>query len=86
MGQLHNLAGQTFGYLTVTSRAPAPEHVKGRLSYWNVVCRCGRTAVLRSDALRDASKRLCGECKIEYQLSAIFNVVRRGEQDKRSTG
>jgi hypothetical protein len=81
MGQLRNLGGLQFGFLIVTSRTASTEH-KHRLSYWNCVCRCGRTLVVRSDALTGGTKRSCRECVIEYKLKAIFTEIRRGERDR----
>lgn len=79
MGVLTNLAGAQFGFLTVTSRATMPLDVSHRLSFWNVACRCGRRLVIRSDALRNNSKRSCGECKTEYNWRVVVNTIYDGK-------
>ena len=72
--KLTNLAGLQFGYLLVTSRVQETDAVH-RLSSWNCVCTCGTRLVVRSDALRNGTKRSCGACKHQYQLRAIFSEI-----------
>ena len=78
MGQLKNLVGQQFGYLTVKART---ESDAGRLSKWACLCRCGREIVVRADGLTGGTRRSCGECVSECGLRAIFSEVARGERD-----
>jgi hypothetical protein len=56
---LLDLTGENFGFLTVIERAPRPEGVDHRLSFWKVRCRCGAEVVCRSDALRGCTRRKC---------------------------
>jgi len=76
MGMLVDLTDRRFGWLVVVSRATPTEHLH-RLAHWTCRCRCGRTLVVRSDALRDGTKRSCGECAIEYRLRAVFQIIDR---------
>lgn len=61
------MVGKAFGRLIVLSKADKV----GRSSnaYWNTVCICGNTSVVRGDSMRDGSIKSCGCLKKE---SAMF--------------
>jgi hypothetical protein len=72
-------AGEKFGYLTVIARARETElEHSHRLSRFRCRCKCGTTITVRSDALRDGSRRCCDDCKTEYRLRGIFTVATIG--------
>lgn len=50
------LAGRRFTYLTVQSFA----YVKNKKSYWNCVCKCGNSLVVRGTRLTSETTRSCG--------------------------
>ncbi len=62
---LIDLAGQTFGRLTVTGRAAA----KGRKAQWTVVCTCGTVKTVSGSHLRCGRTVSCG-CKRREQMAA----------------
>jgi hypothetical protein len=53
-----DLAGQTFGALTVTTKAGSD---KSTHMNWNAVCTCGRKTVVRGAHLRRGQTRSCGK-------------------------
>jgi len=77
-GRLHDLSGEIFGFLHVDCRAEQPTGTKGRLSFWNCSCRCGRTGIIvRSDDLRSGRRRKCSPtCPyVLNRLQAVFPVM-----------
>ena len=56
--RLEDLQGQ-FGWLTVIERAPQPEGIEHRLSFFKCRCRCGAEVIVRSDSLRGGTRRKC---------------------------
>jgi hypothetical protein len=67
-----DLTGAVFGFLTVTSRAEIK--TTHRLASWNVICKCGRRLVCRSDELRSGAKTSCPERKLEYRKHKVLSV------------
>lgn len=59
-----NLTGKTFGYLKVISYS----HKQGKRSYFNCLCVCGNTLVVRSDGLKSGHTKSCG-CYHEEKVS-----------------
>src|ERR1017187_9592288 len=63
MSKLIDLAGKTFGMLTVMSRAESRRKKKetkhGERAYWLCKCECGNEKVIESYSLRTSS-RSCG--------------------------
>lgn len=57
MSSLKDLTGQTFGRLTVTSRA---ENTARGLARWNCVCSCGKHIIARGPDLRRGATLSCG--------------------------
>lgn len=56
-----NLSGQTFGYLTVESRAPNKCTPKGaKCTMWNCVCICGKQFEVHACALKSGNTTSCG--------------------------
>lgn len=55
MSRVIDLAGQTYGRLTVLSRSPR----SGR-AYWNCICECGGSASVLGKSLRRGDTRSCG--------------------------
>lgn len=67
--------GQQFGWLTVIERAPRPEGIEHRLSFFKCRCRCGAEVVVRSDALRMATRRKCSaECSHHEEKIRIIRT------------
>ena len=56
MGKFIDLTGKTFGRLTVISRGKS----KGRNSYWNCICDCGRETLVRADTMKEGNTKSCG--------------------------
>lgn len=54
-----NLAGDTFGRLTVIGPAPRPSHGK-RDAVWLCRCSCGNEKAIKSSALRSGDTKSCG--------------------------
>lgn len=55
-----DLTDQRFGRLLVISRAPSPISDKRPCAYWNVVCDCGKTKIVKSASLRNGLTKSCG--------------------------
>lgn len=55
--RLIDLTGQTFGNLTVVSRA---SNVNGKRTMWNCVCSCGNQKIVCATHLRSGKTRSCG--------------------------
>lgn len=58
-----DLAGQTFGRLTVQGRVGVDSH--GRNSIWLCRCECGTEVRARADHLRSGRMRSCGCLRVE---------------------
>jgi len=56
-----NLTGKVFERLTVVSFS----HSTGQKSYWNCVCKCGKTKTVRTDNLQRGITRSCGCLHLE---------------------
>lgn len=54
-----DLAGQTFGDLTVIARAPVPR-LQPRKAFWRCRCICGRETVVIAHALHSGNTQSCG--------------------------
>jgi hypothetical protein len=52
-----HLVGQTFGFLTVTSRA---ENTLQGAAKWHCLCECGEKTIVRANHLKDGNTRSCG--------------------------
>jgi hypothetical protein len=81
MGMLLDLRDQTFGWLTVIDRAPKPEGIKARVSWWICKCRCGAEVTVRRDTLENGKRRKCGaSCSyVDPRIRLVFTVTdRRG--------
>jgi hypothetical protein len=65
MAPLVDLAGRTFGFLTVKSR---DENAKCRNVYWLCHCTCGASKSIRGASLRDGLTTSCG-CRCELPIS-----------------
>lgn len=55
--KVHDLTGQTFGKLTVLSRA---DNNKKNRAMWKCVCECGRTSIVSGSNLLCGTTRSCG--------------------------
>ena len=56
MGNVKDETGNTYGYLTVISRAPNKD---GR-AMWNCKCKCGNEIVVMGKHLRSGNTKSCG--------------------------
>lgn len=66
MKPLNNLLDKVFGRLTVISRAPNPGTQKNdTAAYWNCICLCGKTAIIRGYSLTTGKTQSCGCLKAE---------------------
>jgi hypothetical protein len=78
-----DLSGRRFGFLDVVGRAPKPEDVVHRLSWFECRCLCGRIVIVRSDDLRMLKRRKCSDdCSyVVPKTRATFTTIEgRGEQ------
>ena len=73
MAQLKNEIGNTYGYLTVISRA---ENDKEKRAQWLCQCKCGNQVVVRGKALRNGNTKSCG-C-YQRERAAQSNMDRVG--------
>lgn len=73
MPAFHNLAGQTFGRLTVVSREA------GRRVWWQCVCTCGKTTAVISYRLLNGTTKSCGCLRTE--LRTKHGLAARGSKD-----
>jgi hypothetical protein len=72
---LNNLLGQSFGRLTVTSRATNPGTRKNdTAAYWNCLCQCGKTAIIRGYSLTTGKTQSCGCLKLEAPHLVQFQI------------
>ena len=66
MKPLNNLLDKIFGRLTVVSRGLNPGTRKNdTAAYWNCICSCGKTAVIRGYSLTTGKTQSCGCLKAE---------------------
>src|SRR5271165_5617925 len=66
MKPINNLLEKIFGRLTVISRAPNPGTRKNdTAAYWNCICLCGKSAVIRGYSLTTGKTQSCGCLKLE---------------------
>lgn len=68
MNKIKDLSGNTFGLLTVISRA---ENVKGKPA-WNCLCKCGNNSTVTSSHLKAGTTSSCG-C-IRINRAKILNL------------
>jgi len=61
MGKIIDLTGQKFGRLTVVSFAENRDH---RI-YWNCLCECGNTSIVRGSDLKSGASTSCGCLRVE---------------------
>ena len=63
-----NLVGQTFYYLTVTSKAETHVTPGGsKKGQWNCLCKCGNTTVVGTSSLKSGNTKSCGCYRKEIQ-------------------
>lgn len=75
MKPVSKLLGKMFGRLTVLSRAPKPEIRKNSTdAYWNCLCQCGKTTVIRSYVLTTGRAKSCGCLKLEAPQLMSFSL------------
>jgi hypothetical protein len=63
-----DMVGQSFGRLTVVSRAPNSLHGKSR---FNCICECGRSTVVAGQCLRRSHTKSCGCWRVEMPSLAF---------------
>ena len=63
--------GQVFGRLTVLEKSP--ERSTAKHSYWQVLCRCGTTRVVRGTSLTGGSTKSCG-CLLRERLALVNSL------------
>lgn len=81
-----NLTGETFGRLTVVSRADAWRRPSGRYGSptWNCLCSCGNSVTVVASNLRNGSSTSCG-CGVAAQASRRAAVTILGKTFGRLT-
>ena len=74
IGEIQDISGQKFGFLTATSFAGRKEFPSGQHhNLWNCVCECGKEAVHSLCVLKRRSNISCG-CKTSSLLSKAKTV------------
>lgn len=69
MSQFTDISGNIYGKLTVVSFNRRCKDKKGKYKYyWNCVCSCGNTTIVRSDGLRGGTTTSCGCTIIAHRL------------------
>ena len=63
--QSEDLTGRTFNHLKVKGYS----HSSGHKAFWNCLCDCGKTTVVRSDYLKNGNTVSCG-CIAQQTLNA----------------
>jgi hypothetical protein len=73
--KVNNLLNQTFGRLTVLSKAANPMTRKGdTAAYWNCLCSCGKICVIRGYSLKTGKTQSCGCLKLEAPHLIPFSL------------
>ena len=60
-----HFTGQRCGKLLVISRAEKPEHLTGRAVFWDCLCDCGKTRVVRAPDFKAKRFSACKQCVSE---------------------
>lgn len=71
---LENLVDQKFHMLTVTSYAGKRKNGAHDAHYWNCICDCGNTAVVRQDFLKSGKTKSCG-CLAEKVIQKNLKLI-----------
>lgn len=91
-GQRIDMIGRVFGRLTVIARAP--NRSQRNRYYWECLCECGKTHVVRTDALRCGNVSSCGCLSLELRrkyanpdrtsiaFTAIYATYRNGARGR----
>jgi len=58
--KIKNIVGQVFGRLTVVRYSNHRSPVKKNSTYWECICRCGQTVIVRGENLKSGSTQSCG--------------------------
>lgn len=78
-----DLTGQRYGYFTVISEAEQ----KGKIRYWNCLCDCGNTKMVRTGNLRSGNTISCG-CSRAYDLKGkkygLLKVLERSRKKSKN--
>jgi hypothetical protein len=72
MGYYKNLAGQTFGYLTIKEYAGRES---GGKSLWLALCKCGKEITVRGNSLTSGNTKSCGCAHREFMKEAVGSNV-----------
>ena len=71
-GQIKDLTGLKFNRLTVIKKAEK----KGRKTFWECVCECGKEKIIRSDVLQDGTTKSCGCLKSEVDSNKAKTILK----------
>lgn len=83
MGEVIDLTGQKFGRLTVIQRYYGEEHANDkRHTYYECLCECGNTIIVRTDLLKNGNTKSCGCLRSEVARETSGEDYRE-EQFKR---
>lgn len=67
---IKNEIGKSYGRLQVVSFA----YTKNSHAYWNCQCKCGKTCIIKGNALRNGEISSCG-CLVSYQEERISQLL-----------
>ena len=80
---LQDLTGQKFNKWTVLGRSKNPPNKENR--YWDCVCECGNTTILKSSVITSESSNSCRDCSYKalredfiLHLNSILNNLNKG--------
>lgn len=76
IGRVIDITGQNFGRLKVIglSHIVRPKTGTSR-AFWNCVCKCGSSVVMRGDGLKSGHAKSCGCQKIESAKSQLIDLT-----------
>jgi len=75
MGKFIDLTGQTFGKLTVISRAENVIRSSKPAIMWECVCECGNTKNIQSQSLREGKTKSCGCIRHKDISGQVFGYL-----------
>lgn len=80
-----DITGLRFGRITVIGLASRTARQKGTILHWNCLCDCGKTTVVKSQALHDGRTRSCGCLRDEVMKHAWDKRKDYGEAQQNQT-
>lgn len=75
MGRIKNEIGNRYGSLLVISQSDKKsDNPNNRGIYWNCLCDCGNTVIVKGTALRSGNTKSCGHCSRQHHEDLVGQV------------